>query len=75
MVVSPDSEIVIAVESEVAEIASDGIRKFDLIAGDRVVLTRDSSQVHLSHIGEGVFTDRLVAKFKLPVEGWRGERA
>ncbi len=75
MVVSPDSEIVIDVESEVAEIASDGIRKFDLIAGDRVVLTRDSSQVHLSHIGEGVFTDRLVAKFKLPVEGWRGERA
>ena len=75
MVVSPDSEIVIDVESEVAEIASDGIRKFDLIARDRVVLTRDSSQVHLSHIGEGVFTDRLVAKFKLPVEGWRGERA
>jgi NAD+ kinase len=75
MVVSPDSEIVIDVESEVAEIASDGIRKFDLIAGDRVVLTRDSSQVHLSHIGEGVFTDRLVAKFRLPVEGWRGERA
>ena len=75
MVVSPDSEIVIDVESEVAEIASDGIRKFDLKAGDRIVLTRDSSQVHLSHLGEGVFTDRLVAKFKLPVEGWRGERA
>jgi NAD+ kinase len=75
MVVSPDSEIVIDVESVAAEIAADGIRKFDLIAGDRVVLTRDSSQVHLSHLGEGVFTDRLVAKFKLPVEGWRGERA
>jgi NAD+ kinase len=75
MVVSPDSEIVIDVESEVAEIAADGIRKFDLKAGDRIVLTRDSSQVHLSHLGEGVFTDRLVAKFKLPVEGWRGERA
>ena len=75
MVVSPDSEIVIDVESVAAEIAADGIRKFDLIAGDRIVLTRDSSQVHLSHLGEGVFTDRLVAKFKLPVEGWRGERA
>ena len=75
MVVSPESEIVIDVESVAAEIAADGIRKFDLIAGDRIVLTRDSSQVHLSHLGEGVFTDRLVAKFKLPVEGWRGERA
>jgi len=75
MVVSPESEIVIDVESVAAEIAADGIRKFELIAGDRIVLTRDSSQVHLSHLGEGVFTDRLVAKFKLPVEGWRGERA
>jgi len=75
MVVSPESEIVIDVESVAAEIAADGIRKFDLIAGDRIVLTRDFSQVHLSHLGEGVFTDRLVAKFKLPVEGWRGERA
>ena len=75
MVVSPESEIVIDVESVAAEIAADGIRKFDLLAGDRIVLTRDSSQVHLSHLGEGVFTDRLVAKFKLPVEGWRGERA
>jgi len=75
MVVSPESEIVIDVESETAEISADGIRKIDLVAGDRIVLTRDVSQVHLAHLGDGVFTDRLVAKFKLPVEGWRGERA
>jgi NAD+ kinase len=27
----------------------------------------------LAHIKAATFTDRLVAKFKLPVEGWRGE--
>jgi len=27
----------------------------------------------LLHIESAVFTDRLVAKFKLPIEGWRGE--
>jgi hypothetical protein len=27
----------------------------------------------LVHIEDAVFTDRLVAKFKLPIEGWRGE--
>ncbi|MEY3185705.1 MAG: hypothetical protein RIR58_441, partial [Actinomycetota bacterium] len=26
-----------------------------------------------AHIDEVAFTDRLVAKFKLPVDGWRGE--
>jgi len=29
--------------------------------------------VLLAHIKSATFTDRLVAKFKLPVEGWRGE--
>jgi len=27
----------------------------------------------LAHVQPTLFTDRLVAKFKLPVEGWRGE--
>jgi NAD+ kinase len=27
----------------------------------------------LAHLTNTVFSDRLVAKFKLPVEGWRGE--
>jgi NAD+ kinase len=44
-----------------------------LIAGDRIVLTRDASKIQLAYIANGKFTDRLVAKFKLPIEGWRGE--
>ena len=73
MVVSPECEIVIDVSSQNAQISSDGLRQTDLIAGDRIVLTRDVSKIQLAYIANGKFTDRLVAKFKLPIEGWRGE--
>ena len=73
MVVSPDCEVVIDVSSQSAQISSDGLRQTELIAGDRIVLTKDSEQIQLAYINGGEFTDRLVAKFKLPIEGWRGE--
>jgi NAD+ kinase len=73
MVVSPDCEVVIDVSSMSAQISSDGLRQTDLVAGDRVILTRDKQQIQLAYINAGKFTDRLVAKFKLPIEGWRGE--
>ena len=73
MVVSPDSEIVIDVTSQNAQISSDGLRQTDLRPGDRVILTRDTNRIQLAYIADGKFTDRLVAKFKLPIEGWRGE--
>ena len=73
MVISPDSEIAIDVESDVGALSADGLRKFALLEKDRIVLTSDKSFIHLTHIDEAPFTDRLVAKFKLPVDGWRGE--
>ncbi|MDA0260434.1 MAG: NAD kinase [Actinobacteria bacterium] len=73
MVVSPDCEVVIDVSSQSAQISSDGLRHTELIAGDRIVLTKDIQQIQLAYINGGKFTDRLVAKFKLPIEGWRGE--
>lgn len=73
MVVSPESTIAIDVESKDALLSADGFRRTDLKVGDRVVITRDASTVSLAHIENSPFTDRLVAKFKLPVEGWRGE--
>jgi NAD+ kinase len=30
--------------------------------------------VRLARLNEGVFSDRLVRKFHLPVSGWRGSR-
>ena len=73
MVVSPESTIAIDVESKDALLSADGFRRTDLKVGDRIVISRDTHTVLLAHIENSPFTDRLVAKFKLPVEGWRGE--
>jgi len=73
MVISPKSEIVVEIQSDEALLSADALRKFPLISGDQVRITRDASKILLSHIVATTFTDRIVAKFKLPVEGWRGE--
>jgi NAD+ kinase len=73
MVVSPKSEIVLDLGSDSADLNSDGIRRTKLQKNDRIILTSDKEDVLLAHIKTATFTDRLVAKFKLPVEGWRGE--
>ena len=73
MVISPKSEIVVEIESDEALLSADALRKFPLVKGDQVRITRDASKILLSHIVATTFTDRIVAKFKLPVEGWRGE--
>ena len=73
MVVSTKSEIVVTVESSVALLSADALRKLPLKVGDRVVITRNPHVIKLAHVNPTLFTDRLVAKFKLPVEGWRGE--
>lgn len=73
MVVSPQSQIVVEIESSDALLSADALRKLPLRAGDRVLITKDDSVIKLAHIKPTLFTDRLVAKFKLPVEGWRGE--
>lgn len=73
MVVSPKSEIVVTIDSSDAILSADALRKTPLHKGDRVLITRGSHTIKLSHVSKTLFTDRLVAKFKLPVEGWRGE--
>ena len=73
MVVSPQSQIVVEIESSDALLSADALRKLPLHAGDRVLITKDDSVIKLAHVKATLYTDRLVAKFKLPVEGWRGE--
>ena len=73
MVISPRSEIVVEIQSDEALLSADALRRFPLAKGDQVRITRDASKILLSHIVATTFTDRIVAKFKLPVEGWRGE--
>jgi len=72
MVISPKSEVVIDLESDSADLNADGLRRIKLQLNDRVILTSDQADVKLAHIKSANFADRLVAKFKLPVEGWRG---
>ena len=73
MVISPNSSVVIDIESREAMISADGMRKTPLLAGDRIIIRKSIERVEILHIESAVFTDRLVAKFKLPIEGWRGE--
>ena len=73
LVISTHSQIVVRIESRQALLSADSLRNFELIEGDRVHITKDSGVVQLAHLKETLFSDRLVAKFKLPVEGWRGE--
>jgi NAD+ kinase len=73
LVISPDSRVVVDIESQSAVLSADGLRKFPLLAKDRITIVRNEQRVRLAHLKETNFSDRLVAKFKLPVEGWRGE--
>ncbi len=69
-------------ETSGAVLWCDGRRKVDLPPGARVEVRRGAVPVLLARLhgaGAGVsggapFTDRLVAKFGLPVAGWRGRR-
>src|SRR6516164_10127941 len=79
MVVSPQSvlaiELIVASETSGAVLWCDGRRKVDLPPGARVEARRGALPVLLARLqgpGPAGFTDRLVAKFGLPVAGWRG---
>ena len=81
MVVSPQSvlavELIVASETSGAVLWCDGRRKVDLPPGARVEVRRGALPVVLARLQApgtrgGGFTDRLVAKFGLPVAGWRG---
>lgn len=76
MVVAPSSELAVTVQPRTpgAVLWSDGRRSVALPPGARVEVRRGSQPVRLARLHEAPFTDRLVAKFALPVEGWRGAR-
>ncbi len=74
VVTAPTSTISVIVEpySPVAVLSCDGRRTFDLMPGSRVTVSRGALPVRVVRLRPQPFTDRLVAKFELPVEGWRG---
>lgn len=76
LMVSPSSGVAVEVDphGHPAVLCSDGQRTIELPAGARVEMTRGVRPVRLVRLREGPFTDRLVRKFSLPVQGWRGPR-
>ncbi len=75
MVVAPTSVLAIEVlaRNEGAGVLwCDGRRTVDLPPGARIEVRRGATPVRLVRLHDSPFTDRLVAKFGLSVEGWRG---
>ena len=74
MVVSPNSQVAIEVAAtgSAAVLDCDGRRTAALPPGARVEVTRGATPVRMVRLDGRPFADRLVRKFDLPVEGWRG---
>jgi NAD+ kinase len=75
LVVGPTSEVAVEVVEHTnasGMLFCDGRRTQNLPPGARVEVRRSEVPVRLARLQRGVFTDRLVRKFDLPVTGWRG---
>lgn len=78
MVVGPTSTLeveLLAAPGADAVLWCDGRRRVDVAAGSRLIVRRGSQPVRLARLNRSPFSGRLVAKFDLPVTGWRGRRA
>jgi len=76
MVVAPTSTVAVEVQPETAGDAvlwCDGRRTVELPPRARVEVRRGAQPVRLARLHSAPFADRLVAKFGLPVHGWRGK--
>ena len=75
LVVGPSSVMALEVlPGPGAVLAADGRRTAPLPPGSRVEVRRSDRPVLLARVAGSTFTSRLVAKFRLPVEGWRGRQ-
>jgi NAD+ kinase len=76
LVTAPTSTFTVTVDpyTSLAVMCCDGRRTWDLPPGARVTVERGRLPVRLVRLAPRPFTDTLVAKFALPVGGWRGNR-
>lgn len=75
MVVAPSSVLAVEVLAQTqgaGVLWCDGRRTVELPPGARIEVRRGRRPVRLARLHQAPFTDRLVAKFDLPVSGWRG---
>ena len=74
LVVSPASTVAIEIASEGSEavLFCDGRRSHSLRPDDRLEIVPSPEPIRLVRLRSAPFTDRLVEKFQLPVQGWSG---
>ncbi|MEO6715157.1 MAG: NAD kinase, partial [Mycobacteriales bacterium] len=77
LVVGPDSVIAVEVLPGAggAVLFCDGRRTFTMPAQARVEVRKGAKPVLLARVHPAPFSERLVAKFDLPVDGWRGRQS
>lgn len=74
LVVAPTSTMAVelaASSRHAAVVWCDSRRAMALPPGGRVEVTRSATPLRLARLSNAPFSDRLVAKFQLPVQGWR----
>ncbi len=74
LVVSPRSVVAFELHGmgPAAVLWADGRRLVEVEPASRIEVRTSPQPVRLARLITGTFTDRLVAKFSLPVSGWRG---
>lgn len=77
LVTAPTSTVTVTVApyTTFAQLQCDGRRAWTLPPGSVVTARRGEQPVRVVRLSDNPFTDRLVAKFGLPVEGWRGQHS
>ena len=77
LVTSPTSVLTVAVppDGTRARVSADGRRVVDVPDGGRVEVRRSDRPVRIARVNPTSFGDRLVAKFGLPVRGFRDARS
>jgi NAD+ kinase len=74
VVVTPQSTVAVEIlgVDDLGVVWCDGRRGTTLVFGARVQVRGSDRRLKLARLSSSSFTDRLVAKFGLPVRGWRG---
>ncbi len=77
LVTAPTSTVTVTVApyTTFAQLQCDGRRAWTLPPGSVVTARRGEQPVRVVRLSDNPFTDRLVAKFGLPVDGWRAHHS
>jgi NAD+ kinase len=76
LVTAPTSTVTVTVApyTTFAQLQCDGRRAYTLAPGSVLTVRRGEQPVRVVRLSDKPFTDRLVAKFGLPVDGWRSSQ-